>query len=80
MGGSRVVLGVHVTPSGIKKFLVVVSLEALPCSLLVDAAQIPVSGLVWCQWAFFPFFSLSFLRNYNLTLLIINISTSISVF
>jgi hypothetical protein len=80
VGGSRVVLGVHVTPSGIKKFLFVVSLEALPCSLLVDAAQIPVSGLVWCQWAFFPFFSLSFLRNYNLTLLIINISTSISVF
>jgi len=49
VGGSRVVLGVHVMPSRIKKFPLVVSLEALPCSLFVDAAQTPVSGLVWCQ-------------------------------
>jgi len=39
-------------------------------------------GLVCCRWTcfFFPFFSISFSENYNLTLLVVSISTLILFF
>ena len=64
-----------VAPPNIKKCLSAISLEAPPCLL-------PVGFPVWHQWTllFFPLLSLSFLKNYSLVLLVIDISTLVLIF
>jgi len=65
------------TPPSIQQCHSTVSLEAPMCPLPVGEGRVAVGDSIWCWWAFlsFSFFSLSFLNNYRLVLLIVGIST-----
>jgi hypothetical protein len=54
-------------------------LEALLCYLPIGAMRIFGGGLICRQWSFFFSFYLSSLENYNLTLLVVGISTSVPI-
>jgi hypothetical protein len=58
------------------------SLKVSSCPLFICEARISIGDPVWCWWVFllFSFFYLSSLKNCNLALLVVGISTSILIF
>jgi hypothetical protein len=67
-------------PPNIQKCHYVMSLELLLSSLLISEASVSVYGQIWCRWVFFSILLSLFLKNYDLTLLVIKVSTSFLMF
>jgi len=67
-------------PPNIQKYHYVMSLELLLSSLLISEASVSVYGQIWRRWVFFSLLLSLFLKNYDLTLLVIKVSTSFLMF
>jgi hypothetical protein len=80
MGGAWANRAMCVAPTSIQKCPSIVLLEALSYSFHIGAAHVFINGPFWHSWTlFFTFFSLSSFKNYNLALLVVEISTLIIV-